>query len=326
MSFELTYLFPVFAIVLALILDACLGEPKRYHPLIGFGNLAIYLEARLNKPASSSTSRYFTGIFAWALLILPITLLILFFVHQISLKQGFIATLVINAFILYLCIGWKSLIQHVKAIQTALGGNNLDLARQRTQYIVSRDTDQLSEQQISQTAIESLLENGNDAIFGCLFWFLIAGAPGAVLYRMANTLDAMWGYRTERFGKFGWGAAKLDDALNLIPARLCALSYALLSNTQRALACWKSHGHQLSSPNGGPVMSSGAGGLQIILGGPTQYHGSLVEKPFFGEGNLPSHHDISRAIRLVNKTVYLWLFTSLGCGLALSVIMGSSFL
>jgi len=135
----------------------------------------------------------------------------------------------------------------------------------------------------------------------------------------------MWGYRTERFGKFGWGAAKLDDLLNLVPARLCALSYALLSNRQRALACWKSHAHLLSSPNGGPVMTSGAGGLQIILGGPTRYHGSLVDKPFFGEGSLPSQKDISRAIRLVNNTVYLWLVISVSLALVLSMTMDPLF-
>ena len=324
MSFDLTYLIPALTIGLALVLDIVLGEPKRYHPLVGFGNLAIYAERKLNRTPSdvpgTPTSRYFTGILAWALLILPITLLIMFLVHQITML-GVVISLITNTFILYLCIGWKSLIQHVKAIQSALENNDTALARQRTQMIVSRDTDELDEQQISQTAIESLLENGNDAIFGCLFWFVVAGAPGAVLYRMANTLDAMWGYRTERFNEFGWGAAKLDDLLNVIPARLCALSYALLSNTRRALACWNSHAHLLASPNGGPVMTSGAGGLQIILGGPTKYHGSMVDKPFFGEGNLPSKNDISRAIRLVNNTVYLWLVVTIGFGLTLSMLM-----
>ena len=221
--------------------------------------------------------------------------------------------------LLYLCIGWKSLIQHVSAIQTALLDKDIPLARQNTQYIVSRNTDTLDEQQISRTTIESLLENGNDAIFGCIFWFIIAGAPGAVLYRLANTLDAMWGYRTERFQTFGWAAAKLDDLLNFIPARFCALSYALLGNTRGALHCWKSQAHLLSSPNGGPVMTSGAGSLQIILGGPAHYHGQLVTKTFFGEGVEPSHNDIYRAIKLVNRTVYLWFTVICSIGLGLTV-------
>ena len=294
----------------ALVLDFCLGEPKRYHPLIGFGNIAIWIERKLNQP-SLRIGRYISGLFAWMLLILPITAGVFFF----ELHLGGMFHIIIDVVLLYLCIGWKSLVQHVKAIQLALQQNNMPLARERTQYIVSRDANTLNEQQISQTAIESMLENGNDAIFGCLFWFLVAGAPGAVMYRLANTLDAMWGYRTQRFEQFGWGAAKLDDLLNILPARLCALSYALLGNTRRALYCWRSQAHLLSSPNGGPVMSSGAGSLQIILGGPTYYHGKLVDKPFFGEGQEPSGDDIHRAIKLVNHTVYLWFLVIVFSGL-----------
>ena len=308
----------------ALVLDFCFGEPKRYHPLIGFGNIAIWVERKFNQP-SLRIGRYISGLFAWMLLILPITAGV-FFSSSIllsvyadttlfGLPLGTTLNIIIELVLLYLCIGWKSLVQHVKAIQLALQQGDINLARERTQYIVSRDANALNEQQISQTAIESMLENGNDAIFGCLFWFLVAGAPGAVIYRLANTLDAMWGYRTQRYQQFGWGAAKLDDLLNIIPARLCALSYALLGNTRRALHCWRSQAHLLSSPNGGPVMSSGAGSLQVILGGPTYYHGKLIDKPFFGEGVEPSGNDIHRTIKLVNQTVYLWFLVIFCSGL-----------
>ena len=299
----------------ALVLDFCLGEPKRFHPLIGFGNIAIWVERKLNQP-SLRIGRYISGLFAWMLLILPITAGVFFF----ELHLGGTFNIIIEVVLLYLCIGWKSLVQHVNAIQLALQQQNITLARERTQYIVSRDANTLNEQQISQTAIESMLENGNDAIFGCLFWFLVAGAPGAVMYRLANTLDAMWGYRTQRYGQFGWGAARLDDLLNIIPARLCALSYALLGNTRRALNCWQSQAHLLSSPNGGPVMSSGAGSLQVVLGGPTYYNGKLVDKPFFGEGSKPSGNDIHRTIKLVNRTVYLWFLVILCSGLAYELV------
>ncbi len=314
-----------FIIGAALVLDFCIGEPKRYHPLIGFGNIAIWVERKLNQP-NLRIGRYISGLLAWMLLILPITAGV-FFSSSIllaafaetslfGLRLDAFFNIIIELVLLYLCIGWKSLVQHVNAIQLALQQNNITLARQRTQYIVSRDADALTEQQISQTAIESMLENGNDAIFGCLFWFLVAGAPGAVMYRLANTLDAMWGYRTPRYKQFGWAAAKLDDLLNIIPARLCALSYALLGNTRRALHCWQSQAHLLSSPNGGPVMSSGAGGLQVILGGPTYYHGKLVDKPFFGEGSKPIGNDIHRTVILVNRTVYLWFLVIFCSGLA----------
>ena len=128
------------------------------------------------------------------------------------------------------------------------------------------------------------------------------------------------GLPNTRYEQFGWGAAKLDDVLNIIPARLCALSYALLGNTRRALHCWQSQAHLLSSPNGGPVMSSGAGSLQVILGGPTYYHGKLVDKPFFGEGSKPSGNDIHRTISLVNRTVYLWFLVIFCSGLAYELV------
>lgn len=333
MSLTIISMFTTSSLIIgaALALDFCFGEPKRYHPLIGFGNVAIWIERKLNQP-HLRIGCYISGLFSWMLLILPITAGLFF--SSSFLESTFTETslfglplastfnIAIEMAILYLCIGWKSLVQHVNAIQLALQQNNITLARERTQYIVSRDTGTLNEQQLSQTAIESMLENGNDAIFGCLFWFLVAGAPGAVMYRLANTLDAMWGYRTQRYEQFGWGAAKLDDLLNIIPARLCALSYALLGNTRRALHCWQSQAHLLSSPNGGPVMSSGAGSLQVILGGPTYYHGKLVDKPFFGEGTKPSGNDIHRTINLVDRTVYLWFLVIICSGLAFSAIRG----
>jgi adenosylcobinamide-phosphate synthase len=154
---------------------------------------------------------------------------------------------------------------------------------------------------------ESVLENGNDGIFGALFWFVIAGTPGCLFYRLANTLDAMWGYRNRHYDDFGWAAARLDDLLNTIPARLTALSYALLGATGRALHCWRSQAGAWESPNAGPVMASGAGALGISLGGPARYGGQWRNRPLLGEGQPPRTADIGRALSLVRTALGLWL-------------------
>ncbi len=152
-----------------------------------------------------------------------------------------------------------------------------------------------------------MLENGNDAIFGTLFWFALLGGPGALLFRLANTLDAMWGYRTERFNLFGRFAARFDDALNWLPARLTALSYALLGKTRTAFNCWRVQAPGWDSPNAGPVMAAGAGSLGIALGGAAIYHGQEEIRPPLGQGPAPVAADLYRAITLVKRSLWLWL-------------------
>jgi adenosylcobinamide-phosphate synthase len=274
---------------LAVILDALLGEPRRFHPLVGFGNWANWLEQRLN------TGDRWQGILALILAVSPFVL----FAWLLS------EIWIIEVVLLYIAIAPRSLSEHAWAVQSSL--NDLDAARQQVSKIVSRDTKNLDAQGITRATIESVLENGNDAIFAAIFWYLLAGLPGLVLYRLTNTLDALWGYRNERFLHFGWAAARLDDALNLIPARLTALSYACVGYFTTAIHCWYKQASNWYSPNAGPVMAAGAGALQVILGDSAHYHGQIKNRPILGTGKPPTANDIGRAVELIHRALGLWL-------------------
>lgn len=293
-------------IILAVLLDLWLGEPRRFHPLAGFGRLAQRIEAAFI--GSPENNRQIRGVLALALAVLPWVLL----AWWLSSLPGL--ELPVSLLLLTLAIGGRSLAQHGRAVAEALAAGNLPLARERVGWMVSRDTENLDEAGVSRAAVESVLENGNDALFGAIFWFLLLGAPGVVLYRLSNTLDAMWGYRTERYHAFGWAAARLDDLMGWLPARLTALGYLLVGDASRGWRCWRHQGDRTDSPNAGVVMASGAGALGLSLGGPTAYHGALIEKPVLGEGDAPNGADIGRAISLMQRALALWLVVILVLG------------
>jgi adenosylcobinamide-phosphate synthase len=297
---------------LGLLLDWLLGEPRRWHPLAGFGMLANRLERILNR--GTSANRYCLGALGWMLAVLPLTLLAYWLLAQLSARWP-IAAYAGHALLLYFAIGLRSLRDHALPIAEALAAGDLAAARALTARIVSRDTRQADASDLAKAGVESLLENGNDAVFGALFWFVVGGGPGALLFRLANTLDAMWGYRTERFHAYGCTAARIDDLLNLIPARLTAISYALLGNTRSALHCWRTQAPLWDSPNAGPVMAAGAGALGVMLGGAAVYHGAVEVRPALGAGRTVQGSDIGRAWRLVAATVLCWLLMLGGAGL-----------
>ena len=289
-----------------LLADRAFGEVRRYHPLVGFGRWAGWVEraCRALPGRDSTAGGRLAGVLAWALAVLPWVALAAWLrgVHP----QAHWA---VDVGLLYLALGGRSLAEHAQAIAAPLAAGNLDQARERVGWIVSRDTTALDEEGVARAATESVLENGNDAVFGALFWFLLAGGAGALLFRLANTLDAMWGYRTPRFLHFGWAAARIDDVLNFVPARLTALTYALLGRTGQALACWRTQAPAWDSPNAGPVMAAGAGALGVRLGGAAIYHGREEVRPPLGEGRGADVASIRGAVALVRHGSWLWLAT-----------------
>lgn len=285
------------------LLDRILGEPARWHPLVGFGALATRLERMLNRSPSSRFARP-KGAAAWAALVVPgVVVAYLMGGHDF----GFVA----HALLLAIALGARSLRDHVRPIARALRNGDLPAARSSAQRIVSRDLSRADRASVARAAVESTLENGGDAIFSTLFWFAVAGGPGVVLHRLANTLDAMWGYKTPRWSRFGWAAARLDDVLNYLPARLTALSYLALGDRSNAWHCWRKQAPAWASPNAGPVMTAGAGALGLRLGGGAWYHGVWEERPPLGRGRVPEAGDIDRALRLLDRAVCLWLCLAL---------------
>jgi adenosylcobinamide-phosphate synthase len=291
-------------LVAGVLLDLLLGEAHRWHPLVGFGKLAMLIE-RLGNRGQYRIAR---GLLAWSLAVLPLTACAAWAIRQCG--AGALYGLGVHALLLYFALGLRSLREHNLPIAIALERDDLAGARMLTGRIVSRDTLGANPTELAKASTESLLENGNDAVFGALFWFAVAGGPGVLLFRLSNTLDAMWGYRTPRYNLFGRCAARIDDVLNYLPARLTALSYVILADhPRRAWRCWHAQARTWPSPNAGPVMASGAGALGLSLGGAAIYEGLAENRPALGYGIAPEADDIRRAWRLVRATTVLWLCT-----------------
>jgi len=287
-----------------LLADRVLGEAKRFHPLVGFGRWAGGVERACRRLffGTNETGMRLAGLLAWALAVLPWVALALW-LRALHPQAHW----VVDSMLLYFALGGRSLAEHAQAVATPLAAGDLDAARERVGWIVSRDTRALDAEGVAKAATESVLENGNDAVFGALLWFVLGGGAGVVLFRLANTLDAMWGYRTPRHLHFGWAAARIDDLLNWLPARLTALTYALLGRTRKALECWRTQAPAWDSPNAGPVMAAGAGALGVRLGGAANYHGREERRPLLGEGRDADVDAIDAAVALVRRGTLLWL-------------------
>mgnify|MGYP000025780638 CR=1 FL=1 len=292
----------------AWLLDQGLGEPRRYHPLNGFARLAGWLEGRLNRRGLAPAARRRAGLLAVVALVAPPVLATALLA---SAPLGWVA----EGGLLYLCLGGRSLHEHARAVAGPLGRGDLAVARTAVSRVVGRDTRAMDAGEVARASVESTLENGNDAVFATLFWFLIGGAPAAVAHRLVNTLDALWGYRTERFAAFGRTAARLDDLLGWIPARLTAATYAVVS--RRPQASWAAvrdqAGHWPGS-NPGTVLAAGAGALGATLGGTATYAEGVRERPTLGAGAPAGTAHVERAAALVERGVWLWLALAAALG------------
>jgi len=277
----------VLTVFLAMILDAALGEPKWLwsrvpHPAVLMGRAVGWFDRRLNDGDQKKRK----GVLA--VLTLSAGAIIL----GLILKA--IPTTIIDILVVAILIAQKSLVDHVRAVGNALQGSLQD-ARHAVAKIVGRDTGQMDESNVARSAIESAVENLSDGVIAPLFWFIVAGLPGILLYKIINTADSMIGYRNEKYADFGWAAARFDDVLNFLPARITALMILIVTWRFDVLEPIVRDAPQHRSPNAGWPEAAAAHSLNIALSGPRHYDGKLTDDPFVNPHGIkdlnPSHID-----------------------------------
>ncbi|TQV89626.1 adenosylcobinamide-phosphate synthase CbiB [Aliikangiella coralliicola] len=309
----------VLVLSIAIIIDRYFGEVSRFHPLVGFGNLANQIESRFNKKMLCGRSRVQTlkrlyGFFAWNIVVLPLP--VSYYLASTSLPSEAISNwlfILLDIIVVYFAIGLNSLKQHALNIAEPLANKNITAARQAVSLIVSRETQSMDDKAIARATVESVLENGHDAVLASLFWYAVGGAPLVILHRLANTLDAMWGYKSERFIHFGWFAAKADDWLGWPSAKITGAFYLLakprrLINITRIIRRSLMQSRRYKSLNGGWVMAMGANVLKIKLGGVAVYHGQSTESVVLGQAEPAATTDINRSLSLVERASILFVY------------------
>ena len=278
-------------LMLAWVMDLWLGDPMQLpHPVVGFGKLIAKGERTWNKGKGRQ----------WKGALMAIALVVGTYVVSaclLGLLPGVLHTLA-SALLIFYCLAGTTLIREVREVFRAVE-RSLEEGRMQVARIVGRDTSELSAQEVRTAALETLAENLSDGVIAPLFWYALLGVPGMLAYKMVNTLDSMIGYRNERYKDFGCFAARLDDVANYLPARLTALLMVLASGRISLVKfVWK-YGDQHASPNSGYPEAALAGILDCRFGGPHNYFGQEVWKPFIGEHErLFTTSDMQVAVRI----------------------------
>lgn len=298
-------------LIVAIMIDRIIGEPALLwrhfpHPVVIFGKIISFFEQRLNQK-----HKYWTGKRRRIHGLLTITILVIiagFTGHLMSLGG-----LIVDIIIVTILLAGKSLHEHIDAVAKALH-HDIASARKAVSMIVGRQTDKLNEHEISRAAIETGAENLSDGVLAPALWYLAFGLPGILIYKATNTADSMIGYKNARYFAFGYGAAKFDDLLNYIPARLTALLITLagiitgkLRFASIFLIAPDARTH--NSPNAGWPEAAMAHALGIWLAGPRYYGKRLVDAPRMNlNGRLVEAGDINRSLKILTTSQILYVF------------------
>jgi adenosylcobinamide-phosphate synthase len=276
-------------------LDALFGDPRRWHPVAGFGTAANALERRLYAPTRAAGAVHTT--IAVGLPVAVAAAAVLATRRRPPLRTALVALGTWSV------LGGRTLRREGENMAAALDAGDQPAARQRLPHLCGRDPSTLDGTELARATVESVAENTSDAVVAPLFWGALAGLPGLLGYRAVNTLDAMVGHRSPRYERFGTPAARLDDVANFVPARLTARLTILAAplvggDRHRALRIWRRDRAEHPSPNAGQCESAMAGALGVRLGGRNVYSGRTEIRPFLGDGRRPEPADIRRATRL----------------------------
>lgn len=280
------------AIAAGMVADRIFGDPQCHHPVAYFGNWVTTVEHKLYRDSRSA------GTALVAVTVLPPVAMSYLLYRRWPTASTAIA--------LYFALGGRTLERTAIRMADELAMGDIEAARKWVPWLCSRDPQLLDEPGLARAAVESVAENTSDAAIAPLVWAAIVGAPGVVLHRCVNTLDAMVGYRNSRYENFGWCAAKLDDVLAYVPARITAGTHLLLAvargRGQAAWRAWRRDASAHPSPNAGPVEATAAGALGVMLGGPTAYAHGVENRPRLGEGPAPNANTIRDGATLAWQT------------------------
>ncbi|MFW2210476.1 cobalamin biosynthesis protein [Corynebacterium amycolatum] len=276
------------AIAAGYALDRIFADPTNHHPVAIYGQAVSKLERRIYAD-SKARGVAFTTIAVAAPVVLTAA------VSTVAPTLALTATT-------WASLGGTTLRRTGERMADRLSAGDIDASRELVPWLCSRDPEALDADGIARATVESLAENTSDAVTGTLMWGAIAGAPGVVAHRAVNTLDAMVGYRNDRYRQFGWASARLDDVAGFLPARLTAVATVVAGpNRRQALAAWQRDASNHPSPNAGVVEASAAGALGLQLGGKTVYLSGVEMRPVLGGGRAPAVADVRRAAELSKR-------------------------
>lgn len=303
-------------LVTAFFLDFLAGDPRWLpHPVVWMGRAISFFE----KPFRNAFPRPFLSGLVFALFLIGTVWGLSLALVKFALSVHPVIGIIVQAVLLFYCFSVKSLVQAAQEVAVPLMAGDLTEARKQVSMIVGRETQTLDQAAVTRAAIETVAENFVDGFLSPLFFFLVLGVPGALAYKMINTLDSMVGYKNDAYILFGRASARIDDAANFIPARLSlfviSAAAAILSPKRgiRALNTALAEGRNHKSPNAGFPEAAFAGALGMRMGGPNVYHGRVVEKPYIGaQFPDPSVEQIDMACDLMQMSALLAMLGALG--------------